>query len=140
MKNENSQQNEAKASEVQEAQTKTAETRLKEMSRKAKQKGKRSVPKPKIKSLPMLNPNWVCIGIGLAGIAGITYLIHRGQSENPPLQVEPSSDEKSKLGERVEASAGQSDSVSVSTRHEGTRHEGMRHQGPVKPSFKLNSF
>ena len=70
MENENSQQTPGGSSE-----TKQAETRLKEMSRKAKQKGKDKTSS-KTKSVPPLfNQNWFCIGIGLANIAGITYLI-----------------------------------------------------------------
>lgn len=45
----------------------SAETRFKEMSKKAKQKGKVSAPKPKSKSLSF-NPNWFYIGMGVASM------------------------------------------------------------------------
>ena len=73
MENENNQQTVG--------ETKQAETRLKEMSRKAEQKGKDKTSS-KTKSVPPLfNQNWFYIGIGLVGIVGTTYLIYRVQSE-----------------------------------------------------------
>ena len=56
---------------------KAAETRLKEMSKRTKQKGKVSEPKTKSNSLPLFNTNWFYIGMGVAGIVGISYLVFR---------------------------------------------------------------
>ena len=61
----------------------SAETRLKEMSKKAKQKGKVNTPKTNSKSLSF-NPNWFYIGMGVAGVVGISYLVFRAQSKNGP--------------------------------------------------------
>ena len=82
---------------------KAAETRLKEMSRSAKQKGK--VSEPKKYSKPMFNPNWFYIGMGVAGIVGISHLVFRTPTKTdykfvpnkPPLKKTPHSENLSPI-------------------------------------------
>ena len=123
-----------------EPETKQAETRLKEMLRKAKQKGKDKTSTKTRIAPPLFNQNWFCIGIGLAGIAGISYLIYRArrtESETQPelhllhlhhVLQEKAQSEKSKAKSPLALSEG------------GGKNNKGGHQGPVKPLFELNSF
>ena len=119
-------------------ETKQAETRLKEMSRRAKQKGKDKTA-TKTKSVPPLfNQNWFCIGIGLATITGITYLIYRAQSKggHQDFKFTPVSipGKEPLQSESKEASAERGDSSSAG---------GSKFHAPKQISstqFELNSF
>ena len=117
MENENSQQ--------MAGETKQAETRLKEMSRKAKQKGKEK-PSTKLKNTPPLfNQNWFYIGIGLAAIGGTTYLIYKNSKSETQPELRPMHRDLQRGPAKQELQP------------EATRFE----KNEVKtPSFELNSF
>ena len=57
---------------------KTSETRLKEISQRAKQRKAQSVKKPpQNQKQKLFNPTWFYIGIGGATVLGVVYLIFR---------------------------------------------------------------
>ena len=69
--------------------SKTAETKLKEMSRKAKEKGK--PPKPRSEPVMKLNQNWLLGGLGISAIIAIGYFIYksRGTVNEAPPELQP---------------------------------------------------
>ena len=71
--------------------TKTAETKLKEMSRKAKERGKSNTPKPRSEPVIKLNQNWLLGGLGISAILAIGYFIYksRGSISEPPPELQP---------------------------------------------------
>ena len=71
--------------------TKSAETKLKEMSRKAKEKGKASTPKPRSEPVIKLNQNWFLGGLGISAIIAIGYFIYksRGTVNEAPPELQP---------------------------------------------------
>ena len=100
-----------------------AETRLKEMSKKAKQKGKVNEPKRNNKStLP--NPNWFYNGMGIAGIIGISYLTFKAQNQKPEFKFTPVSKDET---ERPIPS------------EEAVKNEESKKDNN-QPKFELNSF
>ena len=66
---------------------KAAETRLKEMSRRAKAKVKETESK-QTRAINMIDLNWFYIGMGIAGIVGISYLVFR-TPEKPNYKFTP---------------------------------------------------
>ena len=105
-----------------------AETKLKEMSKRAKSKSKPSEPKVSSKT-SMFNTNWLFYGFGLAGILGLGYLFFRDKNQKVEYRFVPankpqkrkSSDKPAKVEDRC---------VALST---------IPEEKPV-PSFELNCF
>ena len=71
--------------------TKAAETKLKEMSRRAKERGKNDTPKARSEPIIKLNQNWFLGGLGLSAIIAIGYFIYksRGSVSEPPPELQP---------------------------------------------------
>ena len=60
-------------------ETKSAETKLKGMSRKAKEKGKVNTPTPKSEPVIKLNQNWFIGGLGISAIIAIGYFLYKSR-------------------------------------------------------------
>ena len=74
-------------------ETKAAEKKLKEMSRKAKERGKPQSAQRTRSEVPVLklNQNWVLGGLGLSAIIMVGYFIYksRGAVIEPPPELQP---------------------------------------------------
>ena len=73
-------QEQTQSSEVSTAQQKTPETRLKEISQRARQRKSQNAKKS-TSNQKSFNPSWLYIGIGGAVVLGVAYLIFREPSK-----------------------------------------------------------
>ena len=114
------------------ATQKTPETRLKEISRKAKERKKLSGKKPTTNQ-KSFNPTWFYIGIGGATILGVAYLIFRESQTDAEGEVKrpPSPPQSKKM-----ASEEGGKKVPLETIPE-VNEQGVKNKGP---QFELNSF
>ena len=78
--------------------TKSAEKKLKEMSRKAKERGKSNTPKPRSEPVIKFNQNWFLGGLGLSAIIALGYFIYKSrgsiserqhEATRPPPELQP---------------------------------------------------
>ena len=77
--------------ETKKVETKSAEAKLKEMSKKAKEKGKANPPTPQTKPTTAFNQNWFIGGLGISAIIVIGYFIYksRGAVNEAPSELQP---------------------------------------------------
>ena len=71
--------------------TKAAEKKLKEMSRKAKERGKPQSTSKRSEAVIKLNQNWFLGGLGISAIIAMGYFIYksRGAISEPPPELQP---------------------------------------------------
>ena len=71
--------------------TKAAEKKLKEMSRKAKERGKPQTATKRSEGVIKLNQSWLLGGLGLSAIIMIGYFMYksRGGVQDPPPELQP---------------------------------------------------